>query len=154
MESVGEDAVFLEHYFKRITDDATKLHLLYELNWRLDISATPKNLDWFIGGIEDLAKRLTDFSAEDKKMLLSLTAQHANASLRFYNVAHDISGLKFKANAHISVDTFYRLFVPRICKEYDKVLYKAFRKYGIENFDFEIIEECIDKDFLNAREIY
>ena len=38
--------------------------------------------------------------------------------------------------------------------EYDKVLYKAFRKYGIENFDFEIIEECIDKDFLNAREIY
>lgn len=63
------------------------------------------------------------FSAEDKKMLLSLTAQHANASLRFYNVAHDISGLKFKANAHISVDTFYRLFVPRICKEYDKVLY-------------------------------
>lgn len=38
--------------------------------------------------------------------------------------------------------------------EYDKVLYKAFRKYGIENFDFEIIEEYIDKDFLNAREIY
>ena len=27
-------------------------------------------------------------------------------------------------------------------KEYDKVLYKAFRKYGIENFSFEVIEEC------------
>lgn len=27
-------------------------------------------------------------------------------------------------------------------KEYEKVLYKAFRKYGIENFDFTIIEEC------------
>ena len=27
-------------------------------------------------------------------------------------------------------------------KEYEKVLYKAFRKYGIENFDFSVIEEC------------
>lgn len=82
MDSVGKDAVFLEHYFKRITDDATKLHLLYELNWRLNISATPKNLDWFIVGIEDLAKRLTDFSAEDKKrmsdLFLSLLENYRN----------------------------------------------------------------------------
>lgn len=27
-------------------------------------------------------------------------------------------------------------------KEYDKILYKAFRKYGIDNFSFEVIEEC------------
>lgn len=27
-------------------------------------------------------------------------------------------------------------------REYDKPLYKSFRKYGIENFSFEIIEEC------------
>lgn len=27
-------------------------------------------------------------------------------------------------------------------KEYDKVLYRAMRKYGIENFTFEVIEEC------------
>ena len=27
-------------------------------------------------------------------------------------------------------------------KEYDKILYKAFRKYGIDNFKFEILEEC------------
>lgn len=27
-------------------------------------------------------------------------------------------------------------------KEYDKYLYRAFRKYGIENFTFEILEEC------------
>ena len=37
--------------------------------------------------------------------------------------------------------------------EYNKVLYKAFRKYGIENFDFEIVEEC-KPDELNEREIY
>ena len=38
-------------------------------------------------------------------------------------------------------------------KEYDKVLYKAFRKYGIENFDFSILEEC-DFSVLREREKY
>lgn len=38
-------------------------------------------------------------------------------------------------------------------KEYEKALYKAFRKYGLENFDFEIIEQC-DKDLLLEKEIY
>lgn len=38
-------------------------------------------------------------------------------------------------------------------KEYDKVLYKAFRKYGIENFSFEILENC-DYDSLKEREKY
>ena len=35
----------------------------------------------------------------------------------------------------------------------DKVLYKAFRKYGLDNFTFEIIEEC-SEDKLKEREIY
>lgn len=38
-------------------------------------------------------------------------------------------------------------------KEYDKVLYKAFRKYGIENFSFEILEECKPEE-LKEKEIY
>lgn len=38
-------------------------------------------------------------------------------------------------------------------KEYDKALYRAFRKYGIENFSFEILELC-DKENLAEREIY
>lgn len=72
MDTVSKDAVFLEYYYKRITDDTTKLHFLYELNWRLTISATPKNLDWIVNGIEDLAEHLATFSAEDKKLLLEL----------------------------------------------------------------------------------
>ena len=36
---------------------------------------------------------------------------------------------------------------------YNYYLYRAMRKYGIENFTFEIIEEC-DIDSLNEREIY
>lgn len=38
-------------------------------------------------------------------------------------------------------------------KEYEKTLYRAFRKYGIENFTFEVIEECPVEELAN-REIY
>jgi hypothetical protein len=37
--------------------------------------------------------------------------------------------------------------------EYNKVLYQAFREFGIDNFLFEILEECKIED-LDAREIY
>lgn len=41
-----------------------------------------------------------------------------------------------------------------ICStQYDSLFYKAIRKYGLENFTFEIIEEC-KADELNEKEIY
>lgn len=42
-------------------------------------------------------------------------------------------------------------------KEYDKPLYKAFRKYGLENFTFEIIETLTEFEYeekVNQRESY
>ena len=39
-------------------------------------------------------------------------------------------------------------------KEYNKPLYRAFRKYGIENFSFEIIEEIVNYENSNEREKY
>lgn len=39
------------------------------------------------------------------------------------------------------------------CNEYNYPLYRAFRKYGIENFIFEVIEEC-DNELLNEKEAY
>lgn len=50
-------------------------------------------------------------------------------------------------------DHYSRSYHPQKQEDYDKPLYKAMRKYGRENFSFEIIEECeIDK--LCEREIY
>lgn len=37
--------------------------------------------------------------------------------------------------------------------EYSYPLYRAFRKYGLENFSFEVIEQCPEED-LNEKEIY
>lgn len=39
-------------------------------------------------------------------------------------------------------------------KEYDKALYQAMRKYGIENFTFEMIEELEDYSISGEREKY
>lgn len=38
-------------------------------------------------------------------------------------------------------------------KEYEKYLYRAFRKYGVENFSFEILELC-EESKLREKEIY
>lgn len=45
-----------------------------------------------------------------------------------------------------------RAFQPN-SHDYNKTLSKAFRKYGIENFTFEILEEC-NKSLLNQKEVY
>lgn len=39
------------------------------------------------------------------------------------------------------------------CDEYETPLYRAIRKYGLDNFSFEVLEEC-KVDQLNAREKY
>ena len=44
-------------------------------------------------------------------------------------------------------------YLNKNCKEYEKTLYRAFRKHGIENFSFEVIEECEFLELPN-REIY
>ena len=38
-------------------------------------------------------------------------------------------------------------------KEYYKRFYQAIRKYGLENFTFEVLEECSPEE-LDEREIY
>lgn len=39
---------------------------------------------------------------------------------------------------------------------YDNIIHRAFRKYGFDNFDFEVLEELIDQpqELVNDREIY
>lgn len=40
------------------------------------------------------------------------------------------------------------------CEEYNRPLYASIRKYGLNNFTFEVLEECIDNNDLNEREQY
>lgn len=68
-----------------------------------------------------------------------------------YKIENKING---KVYIGQSVDVYRRLkkHIWEIGSN-NNVLYKAFRKYGIENFTYELIEEC-DIDKLDEREIY
>ena len=60
----------------------------------------------------------------DNKEALKLIAEgHENVSIRFYNVKEKMANIHLKATGHISVETYYRLLIPEIFINYDKVLF-------------------------------
>ena len=44
-------------------------------------------------------------------------------------------------------------FNPNVAQKYKSSLYSAIRKYGIDNFKFEVIEEC-NRESLNEKEVF
>ena len=73
-----------------------------------------------------------------------------------YIITNQVNG---KAYIGQAVDIRHRFYNHRCDafnpndKKYNYPLYKAFRKYGLKNFSFEILEEC-DRSELNEKEIY
>ena len=66
-----------------------------------------------------------------------------------YKITNKVNG---KCYIGQSLDIEKRFKSHKRCKE-NRPLYNAFKKYGIDNFTFEVIEEC-EKEKLNEREIY
>lgn len=57
-----------------------------------------------------------------------------------------------------NIEERWQYHISQYCnqKEYDKLLYRAFRKYGVSNFSFEILEELNENydKISNEREKY
>ena len=73
-----------------------------------------------------------------------------------YKITNNINGNSYigqSVDILLRFDSHKQRYLQENGKEYDKVLYKAFRKYGIKNFSFEVLEEC-EPSMLNEREIY
>lgn len=69
-----------------------------------------------------------------------------------YKITNKING---KVYIGQSVDIFSRWKYHRTHLQNPTALHKALKKYGIENFTFEILEETpLDKNYMNEREIY
>ena len=66
-----------------------------------------------------------------------------------YKITNKING---KCYIGQSINIKQRFRDHKNCKV-DKPLYRAFKKYGLKNFKFEILEEC-SKEELNEKEIY
>lgn len=77
-------------------------------------------------------------------------------STGIYKITNKINGNAY-IGLSINIEKRWKAHIERSSdmsnKEYDKVLYKAFRKYGIDNFEFEILEECKLEE-LKEKEIY
>ena len=63
----------------------------------------------------------SDLSEINQKRLLSLQTKHI--SINIINIQPYVSNFKFYVHQYFTQETYYRLFIPQIFPEYDKVLY-------------------------------
>lgn len=71
----------------------------------------------------DLVLIHRDISRENMAVLTGMTDPFPNVSLRFFQADSLIRDYDLKANAHISVETYFRFLIQQILPECDKVLY-------------------------------
>lgn len=65
----------------------------------------------------------TDINVQNKEKIRNLEKRFCNARIRFFDVSRMLEQYDFIANNHVSIETFYRLFIPIIFKEYKKVIF-------------------------------
>lgn len=81
----------------------------------IDHSSTKNNYDIIL--------LQSDVSDSNKNKILNMIATKKNFSIRFANADRFVSNYNLKANAHISVETYFRFLIQDVMPEYDKVLY-------------------------------
>lgn len=64
-----------------------------------------------------------DISADNQKLIKGLAAGKANICIRFANVQAYFDQLELFIDQHLSIETYYRLVIPDIMPDYDKILY-------------------------------
>lgn len=104
----------------------------------------------------DIVLLHTDITHDNQNKLLNLVKNKQNFSLRFFNVGKIVSNYNLKANAHISVETYYRFLIQDILPDYNKILYldcdiivnsDISELYNI-NIDDYMLAAAQDPDFL------
>ncbi len=96
----------------------------------------------------DIVLLNTDISENNKCLLLSVTLKYKNVSLRFVNVENFLKDYKFYTWAHFTKFTYYRLLIPDVFSEYEKVIYLD--SDVIVNHDISELFETNIENFLLA----
>lgn len=65
----------------------------------------------------------TDITETNKARLQSIAGTRRNISIEFKNVASDIKDIDFVTHGHLSHQTFFKLLIPTIFREYKRVLF-------------------------------
>lgn len=71
----------------------------------------------------DIVVMNTNISQKNKQLLCSLTKNHGNVTVRFIEINEMIKNLTFYTWAHFTQFTYYRLIIPKIFKNYNKIIY-------------------------------
>ena len=112
----NENILFLGRYFNIVPDEWNlKLHFLYELDWRLSISCTPKNIEWFVPTIESVIEHMSSPNEEERKMISQL---HLSL-LQIYRLDHDKE--KFDNLCAVLLADPMNVFVGAV--RYEQILY-------------------------------
>lgn len=96
-----------------------------------------------------------DITGRNQELLLGESSEYENINIRFYDMAHRTSEYSdLDTKSHITIETYFRLFIPEIMKKYSKVLYldgdmivkKDIAKLFDENIDEYMLAACRDVD--------
>ena len=71
----------------------------------------------------DITLLNTGYPEQAIKLLKSMASEHKNISIRLLNIGPYVSRLKFNTVGHVSKETFYRLLVPELFQNYQKIIY-------------------------------
>ncbi len=71
----------------------------------------------------DIIVLVNPMSSVNRDRLMQIVAGHDNFSLRFFEMSSLIKEYKFSVKQHLALQTWYRLFLPWVMMDYDKVLY-------------------------------
>ena len=76
----------------------------------------------------DIIVLTTDMSFENEHIIKNLTDKK-NIKIRVYNISEKVNSYKFYTWAHFTPNTYYRLSIPELLSNYDKVLYQLMMMY-------------------------
>ena len=102
----------------------------------------------------DILILTSDITADNKNRIESITASKSNFKIRYINPAPKIEGYDFFIRGHFALETYYRLVLPELLKDYTKVLYldsDMIVKVDVaelfnENIDGYLLAACHDAD--------
>lgn len=108
-----------------------------------------------------------DITRENRD-IISNFAEKSNISVRFVSVSDFFEGKKMHTPAHITIETYFRILVPILFKQYDKILFldsdiiimddiKKLYDVDIENYPLAATEESLlsaQLGFLNKEKDY
>lgn len=142
----NERILFVGKYFGKVEGEWNlKLRFLYEMDWRLTISCTPKNIDWFAPTIENVIAQISCPSDEERKFIMELRL----SLLQIYRLEHK----RGKFNNLCELLLADTINLPKGYVRYQQILYaqtllnyKAIQQYLADwNTDYGEYVDCIHK---------